>query len=105
MPRRKIENNDVCLYQNRHKDERRKSVTPAVIRFEVQIIITVRMKKRFMSNIFVFKQQKSPSLQQIYQRPKFTTISYDHIADLQPKNRIYVPQYLLTYLCSCAGSY
>ena len=46
-----------CLCQNRYKDERRKSVTPAVIRFEVQIIITVRMKTHFTSNVFVFKQQ------------------------------------------------
>ena len=37
--------------------------------------------------------------------PEFTTISHTYIADLQPKNRIYVPQPLLTYLCSYTSYY
>ena len=52
------------LCQNRYKDDRRKSVTPAVIRLEVQIIITVR-RKNLTSIVVVFKQQTLSSLPQL----------------------------------------
>ena len=74
---------------------RKKSVTPAVIRYELQIIIITRMKKHLTSIVFVFKQQTLSSLQQLPPQTELPTISYDYIADLQPKNKIYVPQHLL----------
>ena len=37
--------------------------------------------------------------------PEFATITHTYIADLQPKNPIYVPQHLLTYLCSYTDLY
>ena len=45
------------LCQNRYKDDRRKSVTPAVIRFEVQIIITARNEET--SHIIHFHLQST----------------------------------------------
>ena len=53
------------------------------------------MKTHFTSIVFVFRQQTLP-LQQVHQQPEFTT-SYDHIADLQLKNRILCAS-TLTYL-------
>ena len=63
------------------------------------------MKKQLTSIIIIFKQQTLSSLQQIPQRPELTTISYNHIVSLQLKNWIYVPQYLLAYLCLYANLY
>ena len=88
------------LCQNRYKDDSRKSVTPAVIRLEVQIIITVRMKKHLTSivsssynkryrhyNNFLHKQNILPPV---------ITISPTYSRRIE----FYVPQHLLTYLYS-----
>ena len=53
------------------------------------------MKKHLTSIVFVFKQQPLSSLQQLPPQTELLTISYDYIADLQPENKIYVPQHLL----------
>ena len=95
-----------CLYQNRYKDERRKSVTPSVVRHKnvknhhyKESSLSPETKKYSTSTVFISKWQTLTSPTQIYQHPELTTISYDYITNLQPTNRIMC---LNTYLCTYA---
>ena len=93
------------LCQNRYKDDRRKSVTPAVIRLEVQIIITVRMKKHLTSIVSSSNNKRyrhyNNSLHKQNILPSVITISPIYSRRIE----FYVPPYLLTYLYSSTDHY
>ena len=72
------------LCQNRYKDDRRKSVTPAVIRLEVQMIITdinLSTSKSYYYQLCLCRRLTAK------------------------ESEFYVLQHLLTYLCSSTNSY
>ena len=95
MPRRKKENNDVQFMSKQIQRRMKKSVTPAVIRYEVQIIITPETTKHRTSIVFISHRQTLSSPQNRRNSHKYHC--FRAIIRMAQMNRMYVPR-LLAYL-------